>query len=287
MSHFVALPPGIQEPVEGVPFHEWVLPDESPWTQFFRTGTGYLLRFPGLADFLMSDDGSEVHCRAVPDLDDVSTQHLYLNQVLPLRLSKSGKLVFHASVIEAEGGAIAFAAESGRGKSTLAASFASNGFRFLTDDGLVLEECAQGYLAQPSHASVRLWRDSQVALISEDAELAPPVAFTPKARILSGAELAHCNEPRPLRRVYFLGDGSAEQIIIRGLEPSEALIGLVKHSFLMDLDQRDVLARHFDQLTRMVAAPIFFHLDYPRRYEALADVRRAIIEHATMVGEAA
>jgi hypothetical protein len=46
---------------------------------------------------------------------------------------------------------VVFAAESGRGKSTLAASFAVNGFRFLTDDGLVLEPAGEGYAVLPSH----------------------------------------------------------------------------------------------------------------------------------------
>jgi ATP-dependent phosphoenolpyruvate carboxykinase len=51
-------------------------------------------------------------------------QHLCLKQVLPLVLSKQGQRVFHASAVEVEveDGAVVFAAESGRGKSTLAAS---------------------------------------------------------------------------------------------------------------------------------------------------------------------
>jgi len=41
-----------------------------------------------------------------------------------------------------------------------------------------------------------------------------------------------------------------------------------------------MLARHFDDLTRLAALPIYFRLDYPRRYKALAAVREAVIRHA-------
>ena len=83
-------------------------------------------------------------------------------------LGKQGKLVFHASAIETGSGALVFMGISGRGKSTLAASFATNGFRFLTDDGLTVEEGNSRYQVQPSHPSIRLWQDSQEALVAAD-----------------------------------------------------------------------------------------------------------------------
>ncbi len=145
-----------QAPLDVEPFHTWAFPDGTLWTAFHRVNGGYLLRFPDLADFLVSADGIEVSGIPVPGTSEATSQHLYLNQVLPLVLSKLGKLVFHASAVEVPGGAVAFAAESGRGKSTLAASFAVSGFRFLTDDGLVVEPTAEGHQILPSHPSIRL-----------------------------------------------------------------------------------------------------------------------------------
>ena len=46
----------------------------------------------------------EVTCLPAPDVSEATTQHLYLNRVLPLVLSKLGKLVFHASAVEVAGG---------------------------------------------------------------------------------------------------------------------------------------------------------------------------------------
>jgi len=263
------------------PFHEWIFPDGTLWTRFYRSGEGYLLRFPDLGDFDVSADGCAVRAWPAPGISEDTMQHLYLNQVLPLALSKQGKIVFHASAVDTGNGAIAFLGESGRGKSTLAASFASGGQRFLTDDALLLDPAEGGYLIQPSHPSIRLWDDSQEALLAADAELAPPVQYTPKARILSGDSLPFCNAVRRLQRVYFLGDGSAEELTIQRMRPSEAMIGLVRNSFLLDIEAHEMLSSHFDLLAKMVALPIYYQLDYPRSFAALPSIRQGILEHAT------
>ena len=188
--------------------------------------------------------------------------------------------MLHGSAVDIGGQGVAFLGESGRGKSTLAASFATEGTRFLTDDGLLLEWVDGRCMIIPSHPSIRLWEDSQDALVNASAAMAPAVSFTSKARFLAGQGIAFCDEARPLRRVFFLGEGDAQAPTIEPLRPAEALIELVKHSFLLDIEARDMLVRHFDDLTRLAELPIYFRLDYPRDYDALPAVREAIIRHA-------
>ncbi len=262
-----------------------MFPDGALWTEFHRADGGYLLRFPDLADFQVSADALHVTGFPAPEVSDATMQHLYLNQVLPLVLSKLGKLVFHASAVEVGEGAVAFVAESGRGKSTLAASFAVNGFRFLTDDGLVVEPSVRGFEALPSHPSIRLWADSEAALVPPTARRAPPVHYTAKARFLADEDLVFCKQPRPLRRVYFLGDGSAATLEFRRLSGAEALVEWVRHSFLLDIEEKPRLASHFDQVAALANQPIHYRLDYPRRFEDLACVREAILEHARSGGD--
>ena len=267
-------------PVPAAPFHQWAFPDGTLWTQFFRQGTDYLLRFPDLADFEVSADGASVQGFPAPGVTSATVEHLYLNQVLPLALSRQGKLVLHGSAVDIAGQGVAFLGESGRGKSTLAASFATEGTRFLTDDGLLLEWVGSRCMIIPSHPSIRLWEDSRQALVNESAALAPAVSFTSKSRFLAGPGIAFCDQARPLRRVFFLGEGEAQAPTIEPLRPADALINLVKNSFLLDIEARDMLMRHFDDLTRLAELPLYFRLDYPRDYDALAAVREAIIRHA-------
>lgn len=266
------------------PTHQWVLPDGTIWLRFAHAGDAYWLRFPGLADFLVSADGFRVTRYPVPGIDDHTLEHLFLNQVLPLAQSLQGDLVFHASAVSLNGAAIAFLGRSGRGKSTLAASFASAGQAFLTDDGLQLETRARGYWVHPSHPSIRLWNDSREALVHTGAVLSPPVQYTDKSRVLSDDQLTACREPMPLRRMYFLGEGEATDVRIEPMSPREALIGLVNHSFMLDTSTAQVMARHFDALSQMAALPIFFTLDYPRRYDLLEQVRGAVQQHSAQEG---
>jgi hypothetical protein len=277
--HFNACDSRPQTTLRSTPFHQWVLPSGVLWTEFHYTESGYLLRFPELADYEVSADGRAVSCHPVSGVSDETTRHLYLNQVLPLALSRLGKLVFHASAVELGGEAVVFAGESGRGKSTLAAGFATRGFPFLTDDGLVIEEREAGYQVLPSHPSIRLWEDSQKALVHPETPAADALPFTSKTRFLAGDDIAFCAESRPLRHVYFLGDGLSPHVSFAPMGASEALIELVKHSFLLDVQASDLIVAHFDQLTRLVGRRIYYRLDYPRRFEALAEVRNAILSH--------
>ena len=146
-----------------------------------------------------------------PAEDGLSTtvEHLYVNQLVPLAMSRQGVPAFHASVVTIAGGAVAFLGQSGMGKSTLAASFALNGARFLTDDALLIEERPDGCLALPSHASVRLWDDSVAALTNDDVPQADGLCYTDKARLLAGSALAFCDAAKPLLGAYILQSNSA------------------------------------------------------------------------------
>ena len=279
--HYEARSARKQGAIETAAFHEWTLPDGSVWTSFHRHDTGYLLRFPDLADFEVSADGASVQGWPVPGVTLHTVEHLHLNQVLPLALSRQGKLVLHGSAIDVDGNGVAFVGESGRGKSTLAASFATSGGRFLTDDGLHLEWVNGDCRIIPSHPSMRLWEDSQGALTTNATVVAPALDFTTKARLLAGTSIAFCNEALPLQRVYFLGLGDAASVAIEVMKPAEALIELLRNSFLLDIDERKMLAQHFDELSRLAVLPIYYHLDYRRRYEDLPHVRDAITRHAS------
>jgi hypothetical protein len=259
-----------------------VSPEGALWTSFHRTEQGYLLRFPDLADFAVEDNGRRIKAWPAPGVAQPTIEHLYRNQVLPLAWSRQGKLVLHGSAVDIDGAGVAFIGRSGQGKSTLAASLAKagSGVGILSDDGLVLEVSGNTCQVAPNHPTVRLWQDSQHALGLSAAAAAPPVQYTSKARILAGRELPFCTGVRPLRRVFFLGEGLEAEPAIRPMKPAQALVQLVRHAFMLDADEREILSAHFDALSRLVALPLFFSLDYPRQYGALAQVNDAIVQHA-------
>lgn len=269
-----------QAPLATQPFQQWVFPNGQPWTAFHRHPQGYLLRMPAFADFLVSADGRVVTARPAPGVDRETVEQLFRSQVLPLALSRQGRFVLHASAVETAGGAIAFLGASGRGKSTLAASFATAGHRFLADDGLMIEWRGDTVWARPGDPSIRLWADSREALVPAEHPVSPPLHYTDKARLLAASSLAHEAEPRRLLRLYILGPGTAQQVTIAPARPADAVRELVRHSFLLDIDEQEMLALHFDAMTRIAAHGLIYHLDYPRRYDALDAVRSAVLRDA-------
>jgi hypothetical protein len=271
--------PRPQAPIGPEPFHLWTLPDGTAWLQFHRTGAGYVLRFPGFADFAVGAADLAVRCVPCPGVGERVVQHLYLNQVLPLVRSRQGRMVFHGSAVEAGSGAVVFMGASGRGKSTLAASFVAGGFRFMADDGISLSASRDGLQVEPGHPSIRLWADSRATLMGPEHAPEPALPYTEKACYLASDETRFCAQPRDLRRIYFLSDERSDAVTIQAITPADALIELVRHSFLLDIRAPDMLAAHFEGLVRLVRSGTCFRLDYPRRFDAIPAIRAAIIRH--------
>lgn len=277
--HLMDGAPAVTPPVAA--FDEWLLPSGEAAARFYRVDAGYLVRFPNVADFEISSDASAIVCRPAVTVADDAWSDAYWNQVLPLALSRRGKLVFHASCVEIGDCAVAFVGPSGRGKSTLAASFAAAGGRFLGDDGLLVEEIAGRYLAMPSHPSIRLWGDSEHMLLPGGRN-SPPKG---KRRVAAG-ELRHCGEAKRLACAYFLGEGTAGATSIDPMDPADAHLAWVRNSFLLDPGDAHLLSRHFERVANLANAVQCHALDFPRRFDAMGAVRNAIREHVTRIHEA-
>ena len=270
-----------QLPLAEEPFHRYVFPDETVWTEFFRVPKGYLLRFPGLADFVVSQDGERVQAYPLADTDAGTLEHLYINQVYPLALSRQGRPAFHASVVTAGTGAVAFLGTTGMGKSTLATAFARNGASFLTDDGMLIEQSDDEVMVLPNHPSVRLWDDSLAALIDGGIEKAPAVSFTSKSRLIAGDRLPYCDEPKRLLAAFVLDWQEVPQCHIKPVHGVAQVMAWLSHSFLLDVGDPGLIAQHFAWTHRVSSAVSTFTLDYPRDYGYLPAVCECILQQIT------
>jgi len=109
---------------------------------------------------------------------------------------------------------------------------------------------------------------------------APALLFAPKPRFSAGNALVFCDVPLPLRRAYFLGDGSALTPRFERMTAADALIEWLKNSFLLDIEEKRGLASHFDRVAKLANRTSHYRLDYPRRFDELGSVRQAIVEHS-------
>ncbi len=287
MSTLTICEPRAQAQLADQPIQEWIQPDGSRWAICHRVPGGYVMRFPGFADFEISHDARSVACHPVAETGQQTLEHIYRNQVLPMVLGRQGALTFHGCAVEIGSQAAVFMGQSGLGKSTLALSFATNGFRFLADDGLVIDDAGDEVDVVPGHPSIRLWHDSKDALAPRDADAAAGLAFTSKCRINAGRSIVFCDQPRRLSAVYFLENEAAKHVQLERIRPADALIRWVQHSFLLDVEDTDLVAGHFERVTKLATKIPCYRLDFPRRFEQLHAVRQVIADNVCSDTEAA
>ncbi len=284
---FLVLPAGEGFPGDVHWFHQWKTPDqEEPWLKVADRGQDYQLRFLDQADFLISRDGKHISCRPLPGTPESTIRHLFLDQIVPLVLSRRESLVLHASAILTPEGVIAFVGKSGQGKSTLAACFGQNGFGLISDDYLLLRKMdlgqrRGGWVAIPSYPGVRLWPETSDGVFSVPPETAEIAHYTDKRRVSDPALVPFAEGPSALRCLYFLNDEpdlSPPEPAILPLRPRDAFIKLVSCAFNLDIRDKAQLERQFEAMGEITSQLPCFQLEYARDFAALPAVLRLIVD---------
>lgn len=273
-------------------FHHYAGPENETWLRMADCGEDYLVRFEGYGDFLISRDGIDIQCCPLPDTAESTIRHLFLDQIVPLVLSRRESLVLHASAILTPEGVIAFVGKSGQGKSTLAASFAQSGFRLISDDYLILRrmplrkmprrEPAADWIAIPSYPGVRLWPETSDGIFTVPPESAEIAHYTDKRRVSDPALIPFAEGPSALRCLYFLNDPDEvafepRPAIVR-LSPREAFMKLVTCAFNLDIRDKVLLERQFEAIGQVSTEVPCFQLDYARDFSSLPAVRQLIVD---------
>lgn len=263
-----------------VPSHDqWVSPDCKVTAAFHRLSTGFLVRFPDQADFTIDLARGIALCTPARDglLDEV--QSLFHNAIEPLVGNYAGGLFLHGSAVSLGGtAAVAFLGESRRGKTTLAGAFARAGHPFLTEDTVELHSHDGRYLLQPSRPVLRLFADSADHLLDGARHGANDQS---KTALDSSGSLPFADVAVPLHAVFFLGDGSSEEIAITPMTMPEALAELMRHGFILDVEDKARLRGHFQRLGELATTIGCYTLDFPRQYSLLPAVIDAIGQHVT------
>ena len=270
----------IEEPAQWL--NASIYADGTPWLSTAKIESGYLLRFPQLADFTIDAAGHDItYVEAADGVNVVTLRHLAIDHVMPRVLNLLGIESLHATAVAASGGAVAFIGDAGAGKSTLAASFHLNGLESFCDDCLVLRQDGGRIMATPAYPGVRLWDDSFKALMSESDRGLPVAQYTSKTRLLGDAASFHADR-LPLARIYLLerpsrnDDTGVAPTIVR-VSATEAFPLLIGASFPLYLTDHAMLTRHFRFITRVAASVPIRRLTIPSDFSALPAVRSAVI----------
>jgi hypothetical protein len=187
-------------------------------------------------------------------LEDACTY--LLGPVMGFVLRLRGVTCLHASAVAISEHAVGLAGFPGAGKSTAAAAFARNGYPVITDDVVALAEEGETFLVPPGYPRVNLWPDSVRAFYGSEEAL-PRITPTWDKRFVALGDngLGFAAKPLPLGAIYILGEREAalSTPIVETLAGGDALAELVANTYVNYLLDRDMRAREFDVLSRVVA----------------------------------
>jgi len=264
-------------------FMEWHLPSGELWLSFAKVDGGYRLRFEKLADFFVSTDGQKITYQPLSSVPSNTIRHLILDQIIPLVINLKGGEALHASAMLTEEGAIAFAGNTGSGKSTVAATFLQAGHPLLSDDCLALEEKDGKIYAMPAYPGLRLWKDAADELFGEGRTHTAVAHYASKKQVdIEPKPETFCSEPKPLKRLYVIADPSESNgrtdIVIDPLGQRDSFMALIEYAFRLDITDKNMLTRQFRFFERVVSKVSVRKLTYPRDFKFLPAVREAILK---------
>jgi hypothetical protein len=269
-------PACLQTALATTPYDRWVTPEGEVKAEFHRLPDGFLLRFPDEADFTIDLVRRRAAGWPAPATTPDHFDSLFRHGVLPLVGNHLGGLFLHGSAVAIDGRAVAFLGLSRSGKTTLAGALAKTGYPFLTEDVIELVPADDGYLLKPQHSKLRLFVDSAAYLLGRtftDAE------DDDKHSLSGGDDLPFSDVAAPLARIYLLGRDHAAPLAVTQLEGPDALVQLLPHSFILDVEDKARLKKHFCRIAELSARIRCSRLDYPRCYDELPAVVREILNN--------
>jgi len=258
-------------------FHRVRLRRGKVWLCYGRIGQGYALRFPGQAEFRLSQDGRLIEGCAT-GATPADFRHLLLDQVFPLALTVHGRTVLHASVMRGPWGTVAFLGATGAGKSTLAAALVKQDWQLVADDVLCLTWNKHTPLAWPSYPGLRLWPDTRRRFFPRLC--AKQVAdYSPKLRVVPRAPSARPTRPCKLAGIYVLKAlrRSGVSVRVQPLHPQAAFWALHGGAFRLALANPRLQRQEFKTLCRLATSlPFVGTLEFKRGYAGLRGILHAL-----------
>jgi len=178
-----------------------------------------------------------------------------LGPVLGLVLRLRGVVCLHASAVAFGDRSVAFVGSAGAGKSTTAAAFAREGYGVISDDIVALREHTNDFQVLPAYPHLCLWPDSVHMLYGSREALPRIIPDWGKRRLMLGNQEARFeSRSLPLGAVYMLGEPHAgRSLFVEAVRPQAAMLALVADTYANKILDRDMRAREFELLSRLVA----------------------------------
>jgi hypothetical protein len=219
------------------------------WASAHESGPRrWIVRHGATAETILDLDARTITIHPDPRVAPAIPEALLAGSALAHALAADGISALHASAVEVDGSALAFAGQSGQGKSTLAALLCAAGRPAVADD-LLRCEVSEGEAGGPPAAfcfrgSTLLRLREQAAALA--AELPAEAEASPDDRICVAAEptphrrlpLAAIVIPRPIR--------TQRELAVERLRGRRAAVALIRAPRLLGWVDPALIRAHFE-----------------------------------------
>lgn len=232
---------------------------------------GMYLGWEGVARFRIRE-GREITIAPAPHLEEGVLRALLMGPALAVLLHQRGLLILHASAALVNGAVVAFLGQEGAGKSTAAAILHKCGHPLVADDVVALQTTATVPLVFPSYPQLNLWPDALTSL-GRNPGSSPRLHSGVEKRAFRAAS-GFSRDPFPLHLLYILAKGSRTEI--KTLQPQEAFVELLRHSYGTRLIRGKAAPGHFRQCANVLKSVSVRRLQVRQDLSELFNLARLI-----------
>jgi hypothetical protein len=297
-------------PAGGVPScrYRWAAAEQCPWppagslvTSTACTGACHsgsvvfqVVRGPEGAWFWHRDvatlhvhpDAREITVYPAANAEEDAVALALIGKASTFVLHQQGTISLHASAVSTSREAVVFLGPPGQGKSTMAASFVSNGASLISDDVLPLHATPEGVFAVPSLPIMKLWPHSARGVLALDHELPNLTSWHPKKLVGPDQGLRFAETPLFIRAIYVLDrfdpttTGRAPEPRIRPLGGHQRMAALVAQLSVGACLLPSEVAASLPLFARLLAQAPCTVLSYPSGFQYQDLVHACVLEHA-------
>ncbi len=243
-------------------------PETSESGLIWATDEEACLFFSEIGTFLVRQ-GREIVVDPAPEADRRWVRSAVLGPGMGALLYQRGWLTLHASAAYVGDRVVAFMAERGWGKSTMAAALCARGHRLIADDITPVKDDGKQHVVSPGYPILKLWPEAAVS-VGEDPDALLPIEPGNYRRGLVRARESFSSGPLPLGCIYVLAQGNAPGIV--PLESQEALVEVISNTYGRKLFQAVKQSSHLHQCADVVNGVPVRRLERPNSLSALSEV---------------
>jgi hypothetical protein len=222
--------------------------------------------------------------RALADIPQITIDHFLADQVVPRVLSRQSELVVHAGAVRQGGTAVLLLGASGHGKSTLSASLSHAGWELLGDDAMVVSWEDGVPSANAIYPGLRLFPDSLEAVVSSGVTAHSMAHYSSKRRVDAAVAQPHRADPSAIAAMFLLGGpGEIDTVRMRCLSIADSCIAVLENSFALNPTDTGCARRRLQSAARLATEVSAFRIEFPRDYQRLPDVRKAIEQQVAVI----